>query len=173
MCLKLQACAFEYPLRGDVRAKWPGKYAVYIKMLEPIFDHLPDCSPHDLATPIRLGQPVAHLGIHAVDVRLRVDADAADGLAVHLNGEDAVRVVLGGHRNKSPAGLLGIGMGECVGEVLGDVPVIGMMDEAVEVVETPRSEFEILHGWSFWITQPVVLRNHSQQARILFFSDND
>jgi hypothetical protein len=41
-------------------------------------------------------------------------------------------------------------MGKCVGEVLGDVPVVGVVDEAAEVFEAPRSEFEFLHGLSFW-----------------------
>nr|GFB85865.1 hypothetical protein [Tanacetum cinerariifolium] len=137
-----EAILFEHALRPNVGAKGPGKHAVDVVGLKRKRHGLPDGGADDALPPKRLGQPVAQLRVAPVNVVLRMNADAAHGLPIYLDGEDVHGVALRGKGDKAPASRLGIGKRKLIRHVLRHVPVVGVLDQASQVGNGPGPELE-------------------------------
>src|SRR5262249_9611629 len=94
----------------------------------------------EAAAPDPLAQPVADLGADPLDVGAGLQADAADGLALVLDGEVERRRLGGGDGGPGFGGGGGGGGGEGVAQLAGDGEVVGVAEQRLEVVGSPGAQ---------------------------------
>ena len=92
---------------------------------------------HDAASPVGLGQPVAKVGGLAEDALADLEAEAADGLALDLDGPVRRFGHAGNAREPGIRVSLRVGVREHVGEVAPDVAVVGRVHERGLVARRP------------------------------------
>ena len=103
---------------------------------------------HHALAPIGLGQPVPQLGRFAVNIALKLDADAAHGPAADGDRVDDVLSLLDEAAFDKALGVgQGIGAGENVPQVGGHSQVVGRLGQAGRVFRPPGAQCEI-HGIS-------------------------
>src|SRR3954447_18531662 len=107
------------------------------------------------ASPERFAEPVADLGGDALHVGTQHEADAADGLFVHRNGERGLRGPVANGPDVFARVVAGVRMRERIAQIEPDLAVVGMAPQRLGIGRPPRPYFARLElqlhlvTWSF------------------------
>ena len=133
-------------------------------MIERVLCHRDDRLARNTAAPEPLAQPVSNLGGDAFDVLLQVEADAADGGAVHGNRKEGLRLHHPGGPDEALAILAGVRKREPIAEVDRDVPVIGVLDKGREIAGLPGTDLGVLERQAHHTRRPKSGRSRVPKA---------
>ena len=111
-----------------------------------VMSHRPDGVGGEAATPELLAEPIPHLRGHPFDIRLQHEADTADRLVVHGDGEEC----FGGHLlHVAKVGVRvgnGVRIRKAIAEVQPDLAVVRVPDDGGRVTRPPGSDRAVREG---------------------------